>query len=208
MAKLKQAKKNVIITVISAAIAVGVTLLYYSTQKADINYYKGHHFFLKGEYASAIPYYEKALEIDPSKIKALREIAYSYMWTEHGEKAVEYFNRALVLNPEEYELKKSLAETLSWQKNYQKAIALYEEVIAQGVDPESEKRLAEVYIWKGDTEKAKEILKKYMDRFPSDNDARLLWGKALLYSENKEDREEASEVFEGLLKEEDSAREK
>ncbi|MBL7073160.1 MAG: tetratricopeptide repeat protein [Candidatus Omnitrophica bacterium] len=42
-----------------------------------MNYYKGHHLFLKGAYASAIPYYEKALEIDPSKIKALREIAYS-----------------------------------------------------------------------------------------------------------------------------------
>ena len=202
MAGLKHAKKIVVITTLCAAIAVGITFLYYSTQQANINYYKGHHLFLNGKYVSAIPYYEKALEIDPSKIKALREIAYSYMWTERPEKAVEYFNKALVLKPEEYELKKSLAETLSWQKDYPKAIALYEEVIAASGDVESEKRLAEVYIWKGDTEKAKEILKKYMDRFPLDTDARLLWGKTLLYSENKEDKEKAAKVFEELLKEE------
>jgi len=208
MAGSKHAKKIVIITTMCAAIAVGITFLYYSTQQANINYYKGHHLFLKGEYTSAIPYYEKALEIDPSKIKALREIAYSYMWTERGAEAVEYFNRALVLKPEEYELKKSLAETLSWQKNYQEAIALYEEVIVRGADPESEKSLAEVYIWKGDTEKAKEILKKYMNRFPADTDARLLWGKALLYSGNKEDKKEAAKVFEELIKEEESAPEK
>lgn len=206
MARSKHAKK-IIITTICAAIAAGITFLYYSTQQANINYYKGHHLFLNGEYASAIPYYEKALEIDPSKIKALREIAYSYMWTERGAESIKYFNRALALNPDEYELKKSLAEALSWQKNYQKAIALYEEVISAG-NVESEKRLAEVYIWKGDTQKAKEILKKYMARFPEDTDARLLWGKALLYSNNKEDKKEAGKVFEELLKEEESTNEK
>ncbi len=202
MASSKNAKKIVVIATLCVVIAAGITFLYYSTQQANINYYKGHHLFLKGEYVSAIPYYEKALEIDPSKIKALREIAYSYMWTERPEKAVEYFGRALVLKPEECELKKSLAETLSWQKDYPKAIALYEEVIAASGDVESEKRLAEIYIWKGDTEKAKEILKKYMDRFPLDTDARLLWGKTLLYSGNKEDKKEAAKVFEELIKEE------
>jgi len=202
MALLKHAKKIIVITVICAATAAGVTFLYHSTQKISINYYKGHHLFLEGKYDEAIPYYEKALEMDPAKTKALREIAYSYMWTKRPEEAARYFNKALALNPEKYELKKSLAETLSWQKKYQKAIVLYEEVISSTGDVESEKLLAEVYIWSEDTDKAKELLKELMARFPKDRDVRLLWGKALLFSGEKE---EAAKVFEELLEEEKSS---
>jgi len=49
---------------------------YHFTQQADINYYQGHRFFLKGQYEKAIPFYETAIEEGSNRIedKELKKI--------------------------------------------------------------------------------------------------------------------------------------
>jgi len=53
-------------------IAVTTTFIYHNTQQADINYYRGHKLFEKGEYDKAIKFYQKLLAEHPG----LKDILY------------------------------------------------------------------------------------------------------------------------------------
>ncbi len=192
-------KNFIIIAILISALSVSTTLAYHLTQQANINYYQGHRFFLEGEYEKAIPYYKNALKIDPAKADALRELAYSYMWTDKPERSVKLFRESIAIDPSDQKIKTSLAEAFSWQKKYKEAIDLYKEIIVDTDDLGVKKALAEVYIWSGQPEKAKSLLENVLKKYPGDYKARLLWGKALLYSGESE---KAAEIFKQLLKEE------
>ncbi len=145
-----------IIVLISTSVLT--TFVYQNTQQADINYYQGYRLFEKGEYNKAVEFYEQTLAIEPLRLDALKEIAYSYQWTDRFEKAIGVFRKALSLDPQNYKIKKSLAKTYSWEKEYKKAISLYKEVITMEEDDiDAQRELAKVYIWDGQYDKAKKI---------------------------------------------------
>ena len=174
--------KLVLVISIFLLLGIGITLLYHHTQQADINYYQGHRYFEKGEYHKAIKFYEKSLTIAPSRLEALKDLAYSYQQTARLEKAIDSFQKVLSLTPQANKIKKSLAQTYSWNKEYEKAISLYKEVINTGDDIEAEKQLAEVYIWNSKYDKAKPILELILRKNPDDSGAKLLFAKALHHS--------------------------
>ena len=186
-----------IIILISASI--GTTLVYHHTQQADINYYRGHRYFEKGEYHKAIKFYEKTLTITPSRLDALKDLAYSYQRTARLEKAIDCFQKVLSFTPQADKIKKSLAQTYSWNKEYEKAISLYKEVINTGDDIEAERQLAEAYIWNSQYNKAKHILEVILRKNPDDSKAKLLFAKALHYSGEVE---RAVTFYKELLQEE------
>ena len=181
-------------------LASGITTLFYqNTQQANINYHRGHRLFEKGKYDKAIKFYKRSLTINPSGLDALKEIAYSYQRTGRYEKAIEAFEEVLSRNPQDNKIKKSLAETLSWQKEYKKAVALYEEIVKAEDDVETRRQLAEVYIWDGQLEKARNILEIIRRDNPEDTKASLLLAKAMHYSGKAA---EAGKIYEELLGEE------
>ena len=109
--------------------SIVTTLIYYHTQQADISYYQGHRLFEKGEYNKAIKFYKKTLNSNPSRVDALKDLAYCYQWTDKYKEAIDAFQKTLLLSPKDNKLKKSLAETYSWVKEYKKAINLYSEIL-------------------------------------------------------------------------------
>ncbi len=187
--------RPILFIVVLILVAAMTTLLYRTTQHADMNYYRGHRFFEKGEYDQAIQFYEKTLSTDPSRLDALRELAYSYQWTGRYEKAIEACKKVLSLQPQDDEIKKSLAQTLSWEKEYDKAIALYEEVVGTKDDLEAKRHLAELYIWNERPDKAKDILQHLLKDNPADSRSRLLLAKAMQYSGQAQ---EAVKIYEEL----------
>lgn len=188
----------VIALIFTSVITTGV---YHKTQKADINYYQGQRLFEKGRFDEAIEFYEKVLVIGPSRLDALRDLAYAYQWTGAYEKAAVAFQKALSLKPHDNKIKESLAQTLSWQKEYEKAIQLYKEVIADSDSLDAKRQLAEVYIWNNRFKEAKEILVEILKITPQDRKAKFLLAKAMQYSGQAE---QAIEIYKELLNEEDS----
>lgn len=188
----------VIALIFTSIITTGV---YHKTQKADINYYQGHRLFEKGRFDDAIKFYEKVLVIGPSRLDALRDLAYAYQWTGAYEKAAVAFQKTLSLKPHDNKIKESLAQTLSWQKEYAKAIQFYKEVIAVTDSLGAKIQLAEVYIWNNQFEEAKEILAEVSKISPQDKKIKLLLARAMQYSGQAK---QAIEIYKELLNEEGS----
>jgi tetratricopeptide (TPR) repeat protein len=182
------------------ALALLTSAAYHLTQKADINYYKGHRLFLKGKYENSIPFYVKAIEEGSARRETYKELAYCYLWTGRSERSIELFKGLSSQSPEDMAIKGSLAEAYSWNKNYAGAINILREIIAGTNDPWANERLAEIYLWDGQSEKARIILEKLVEQYPDNYDLKVLWGKALYYTGESD---KASEVFEGLLNEND-----
>ena len=119
----------VIVALIFSSIAT--TAVYNKTQQADINYYRGKAYLERGEFRKATPYFEKVLTIDPFRKEAIRNLAYSYQWSNRHKEAIAYFRDAIQRYPQDYKIKKAFADTLSWQGYYKEAIEVYLEVASR-----------------------------------------------------------------------------
>jgi len=185
----------VIITLLFSSIAT--TAVYHKTKQADINYYQGKAYFDRGEFKKAIPYFEKAVTIDPFKKEAIRTLAYCYQWSNRHKEAIEYFKDALERDPKDYKMKKAFADTLSWQGNYKEAIRIYLEVYGATKDYQVLKDLARVYLWDKQFKKSREILETLLVKYPKDIDLRLFYAEVLLYSR---DFTAAEDVIRDIIK--------
>ncbi len=177
-------------------IALITTGAYYLSQQPDIQYYKGHKFFSKGDYPDAIQTHAKNLEKNPSRLDVMRELAYSYQWSNNYTKAIEIFRRILRIAPKDLKTKKDLAQTLSWNKEYPAAIRLYREMLAEEDSAEIRIYLAEVYLWKEDYKSSESILRGVLKKYPKDARAKFMLGKTLQYAGRPE---EAVALFEEML---------
>lgn len=191
-------KKILFLAGILILIYAGTSLLYHNTQQADINYYQGRRLFEKGKFEQAMQFFHKASDVEPSRLDALKDLAYAYQWTGAYEKAGGIFQQILSLKPHDNEIKKSLAQTLSWQKEYEKAIRLYKEVIVDSDSLDAKRQLAEVYIWNNQFKEAKEILAEILKIAPQDRKAKFLLAKAMQYSGQAE---QAIKIYKELLQE-------
>ena len=144
-------------------IAAATTFIYHNTQQADMNYYRGHRLFEKGEYDEAIKFYKKTLILAPSYIEALEDLAYSHQWTKRHKEAINAFQKALLLNPEDNKLKKSLAETYIWNGQYDKAKDILKNILADNPGDSRAKLLfAKALHYSGEATKAIGIYKELL----------------------------------------------
>ncbi len=185
----------VILTLIFSSLAT--TAVYQKTQQADINYYRGKGYFERGEFKKAIPYFEKAVTIDPFKKDAIRDLGYAYQWSNRHEEAIAYFKEAAQIDARDYKIKKALADTLSWQGRYKEAIALYLEVIKNTRDTAVMKDLARAYSWDKQFDKAREILQEIIAKYGDDIELHLLYAETYLYNQ---DYTSARDIIQGVLK--------
>ena len=81
--------------------------------KAKTNYRKGMRLsFWEGKYADAIPYFDKAIEIDPSNANVWHDRGVCYRVLGKDSEALRNFDRAVELSPDDEEFMFSRAEML------------------------------------------------------------------------------------------------
>lgn len=86
--------------------------------------------FQKGNYNSAIIYYKKAIEFDPSYYKARLYLGDSYYALKDYARAVKYFKEATERFPDELEPRKYAVDALFYLGNYEEAYKQAKEAIA------------------------------------------------------------------------------
>jgi len=180
-------------------LAAGTTVAYHLTQQDDINYYKGHRLFVRGQYRQAIPFFQKAIMIDPRRLDAVTDLAYAYQWTGANAKAIECFTRILAAAPNDHKIRFSLAQSYAWQKQYDSAIALYKEVIAATDDIDAKEHLAYVYLWTKRYDLAKAAAEEILRKDPENISAKLIVAKGLSYTGQAP---KAIALYEEILQEE------
>lgn len=196
--------------VVLIAIAAGTSFFYHYSQQAKINYHKAHRLFQRSDYDLAIFYYKKSLKADPSQPKALREIAYSYLWSKKTEQALPIFKELSAKHPKNYQFKLALAQTYSQLGNHQKAISILE-ALDDKIDKENLRiTLAEFYLWNEQFDKAKGIIENILKNSPDDIQAKFLLAKIFHYNQKsnkavmilEEMVEEGTKLPEGITNEE------
>lgn len=179
-------------------ITVFTSLGYHISQKADINYYRGHRFFSRGEHEKAIPFFERSIEEGSRRVETYKELAYSYLWTGRSERSIGLFRSLTAESPVDSEIKFALADAYSWNQKYQEAIDILKGTLMDPGGPRPVRSLAEIYLWDGQPDKARLLLERLVDRYPGDLDIKMMWGKSLYYTGESE---KASRVFEKILEE-------
>lgn len=123
-------------------------------------------------------------------------LGYAYLWTGNPDKAADFLKKASLLDPQNLKITIGLAEAYAWSGDYEKAIAIYEKLPHSDSNVDLVKKIAKVYIWNEQYDKAKEKLMPLVASKPTDAEVSVLWGQALDYSG---DREEAVKVYQQIL---------
>lgn len=89
--------------------------------------------YSKNDYDEAIPYYEKAHELDANSV-FMENISRSYMAKEDYGKALDYADRALAMSPDDYDVVDLKAEILSRMGNYEECLVERDRYLAQYPD--------------------------------------------------------------------------
>ncbi|MFO8053322.1 MAG: tetratricopeptide repeat protein [Candidatus Omnitrophota bacterium] len=192
-------KKIINISFSLIIIAALTSFFYHYTQQAEINYYQGHRFFLKGNYDLAIPYYQRSLEIEPSQPKAARELAYSYLWAKDAREALPLFKKLSDNNPEDNQLKLALAEAHTQLDNHKKVISIIKDLSGEAGKENLKMRLAKAYLWDQQFNKAENIINQVLSENPDSLRAKFLLAKIFQYNQKSE---KAAKILENLVGEE------
>ena len=81
-------------------------------------------------YKSAVPYLQKAYEINPSKLTVLYDLAYCYERMEEEQKCIEFYKLYLEADPFSENVWYNLGTVYSRMEDYEKAIEAYDFAIA------------------------------------------------------------------------------
>jgi tetratricopeptide (TPR) repeat protein len=189
-------KLTIIVSIV--VVTVFTSFVYHISQKADINYYLGHRFFVRGEYEKAIPLFERSAEEGSRRVETYKELAYSYLWTGRSERSIILFRDLAAESPGDSEIKFALADAYSWNRKYTEAIDILKGTLIDPGGLRPVKSLAEIYLWDGQPDKARLLLERLAHQYPEDLDIKMMWGKSLYYTGESE---KASRVFEKILTE-------
>lgn len=119
-------------------IVMGMLSVTMMAQSAKSSFKAGKKFVKAGEYNSAIPQLDKAIELDPNYGEAYQARAESYEALGEVQKAIDDYDRALALEPKEDWIAFKSADLNYSLENYQAAIAKYR----QGLMMDSKNLLA------------------------------------------------------------------
>ena len=146
-----------------------------NSEKAFEYYNKGCDYYNKGDYATAVEYFDKALEIDPNYVEAWNIKAIALLELERYDEAIKCYDKLIELNPKDtgyWCLKISLLEKLG---RYEEAIECYDK--ATEINPNkatmwiSEKGLALYLI--GKKYEGLKCINKALEIDPNFDDAKL-----------------------------------
>ncbi len=163
-----------------------------------MSYQQGHRYYMEGQFDQALACYEKSLEWNPYREDTMMEMIVAAHLTGRDKKAVELLQNILDKHPNNRSVKKAMADLLSWNHEYSKAIALYTELAQNKKDVKIARSLAEIYLWAGQFDKAREVAQSILKDHPKDPQARLILGKSYHYAGQGE---QAAKIYNELVKE-------
>ena len=146
-----------------------------------------HTLFAQGDYESARKYYLEVLPSFPKNVDILRNLAFCYfvMGPRGFAAAYKYYTQAHGLNPQSSELTEQLVKCLRGLNRNAEAAAILRGVAeAPGAPPEAWKSLAQAYDAAAMLPDAEAAYNAYLERNPSDLDARTSLGN--VYGRHKE----------------------
>lgn len=91
-------------------------------------------FFVREEYAKAIPLFEKILAGDPHNLGTALQLAAAHSALEHEQQALTAFRKAQAIAPDSSDVRHYLALHYARGRNWQRAIPLLESVVAEEPD--------------------------------------------------------------------------
>lgn len=101
---------------------------------AQAEYNMGEKLSTRKKFNEAIPYYEKAVQIDPSFVFAWDNLAYCYRNTDQIEKAIGAYKKSLAINPYGEMPLQNLAVAYEFNKQYKEAIDAYRDYLEKYPD--------------------------------------------------------------------------
>ncbi len=96
---------------------------------AEEYYNKGVELFYETNFQKAIPYYNKAIEINKDHYYAYDGLGDCYRMLTQYQKAIQYYNKAIEINKDHYYAYDGLGDCYRMLKQYQKAIQYYNKAI-------------------------------------------------------------------------------
>jgi serine/threonine-protein kinase len=132
----------------------------------------GSYYYHSGDYGRALGELEMAGKSLPNNSEVLEEMAYAQRLQGRWDKALENIERSLVLDPRSVAKAHEAATMCRWMRKYEKAEHYFD--IAVSLDSADIGGKAWLYItWRGDTKKARAILRKAFGNKPSGLEDRL-----------------------------------
>ncbi len=172
-------------------------------QAALDQYYKGIEYLKKEDYETALPYFKKAVEIDPEFVFALDDLAVCYRRLNKFAQAEQYYKASLKVDPMGHMALQNLPVVYTLQEKLDEAIQAYLDLLkAYPGDPEVYYGIGTIYLnGKKDPEAALDYLcKAYViyvnEKSPYRSDAEKLI--SFIYQDMKKNGKEAK--FDQILK--------
>jgi tetratricopeptide (TPR) repeat protein len=101
----------------------------YSPQESRLHYDLGNANFSKGDYFSAIPAYEKAIELGFKAVEVYRKLAISYYTTSQFDKSKQLFESLIQKDTSDYKICMYLGNIYNLEMNSQKGLLFFNKAI-------------------------------------------------------------------------------
>ena len=149
-------------------------------------------------YAKAIEYFQKALEIRPTDSKSYRGLGGSYTSMRKYDEAMKFINKGLEIAPDDIYLLTFLADAYRYQRKFDQALDVYQKTLKYYPnDPTVSYYIgAWVYYSMGEYDKAIEIFEKSMQQGESEFMVLVYIGSAYRH---KGDKEKAKAFFDSSV---------
>lgn len=158
-----------------------------------------------GKDAEAIEYYEKVLQFDADELHILTIIGKLCWRINAFDKAERYFRRALAVDPHNPYALYGLGNCFRWHHQYDKAIEIWQEILKHNEGTQALfTRMGDAHINLGNSDEAEASYRKATQL---GDDPYAVAGLVRLYSE-RQDWQQASEMFWKLVADDDLAQEK
>lgn len=107
--------------------------------------YAGLTMYYEKNYARAIGYFNKKIELDSTSVNTWRNLAFAYLKTEQYGPAANAFARALDLKPDDVIMRSMLGKIYSVNENWDRAIDQYEYILSHNGEGSSDSLKCEIY---------------------------------------------------------------
>lgn len=146
-------------------------------------YYRGASYEKNGDRDKALEDYQKSIELKADFVLPISRTARIYAWQDDFEKAIEYYKRATDLGDQDTTTYFNYAGCLTNNGNREEARIVFEKLLTLDENySDAYYQLGLIYIGLGDAETAKELLRKFIDMDPENQNAAL--AKEILKSLN------------------------
>ena len=175
------------------------------SEKAAAEFRKGNGFLIQDNYVKALPFFQKAVEIDPNFIEAIDHIALCYRRTDDLKNAEKFYKKSLDIAPKGQTAAQNLATVYSLQRKPKEAIQQYQALLDTDLsNPEAYFGIARILLENNTKlDKALELTDKALNIYritkdPNYKDGLLM--KGLIYYYSKDNKNAKKFLEEAKLK--------